>query len=80
MRAPHVIFGHTHRAGPLPRDDVSEWCTPEGGSLLNTGCWVYERAYLGRDASNSPYRPGFCATLDDEGPPVLSNILDQSAV
>jgi hypothetical protein len=21
----HVVFGHTHRAGPLPRDDASEW-------------------------------------------------------
>src|SRR5437763_9326266 len=25
VRAEHVIFGHTHRAGPLPRDDRSEW-------------------------------------------------------
>ena len=23
--APHVIFGHTHRAGPLPADDRYEW-------------------------------------------------------
>lgn len=76
VRAPHVIFGHTHRAGPLPRDDVGDWCTPEGSSLVNTGCWVHERAFLGRDASTSPYRPGFCAVLDDDGPPVLSNVLD----
>ncbi|MGZ4182103.1 MAG: metallophosphoesterase [Solirubrobacteraceae bacterium] len=76
VRAPHVIFGHTHRAGPLPSDDGFEWRTPEGSSLTNTGCWVYERVYLGRDPSNSPYRPGFCAALDDAGPPVLSNLLD----
>ena len=76
VRAPHVIFGHTHRAGPLSRDDVGDWRTPEGSSLVNTGCWVYERAYLGRNASDSPYRPGFCAVLDDDGPPVLSNVLD----
>ena len=76
VRAPHVIFGHTHRAGPLPSDDGFEWRTPDGSTLTNTGCWVYERAYLGRDASNSPYRPGFCAVLDEAGPPVLSNLLD----
>jgi peptidoglycan/xylan/chitin deacetylase (PgdA/CDA1 family) len=23
--APHVIFGHTHRAGPLPADAPGEW-------------------------------------------------------
>ncbi|MGZ4231814.1 MAG: metallophosphoesterase [Solirubrobacteraceae bacterium] len=76
VRVPCVIFGHTHRAGPLPGDDVHDWRTPEGTSLLNTGCWVYERHFLGRDPSTSPYRPGFCAVLDDEGPPVLSNLLD----
>jgi hypothetical protein len=75
-RAPHVIFGHTHRAGRLPDDDGGEWRTPEGAGLTNTGCWVYERAYLGRNASDSPYRPGFCAVLEDDGPPVLSNLLD----
>jgi hypothetical protein len=77
VRAPHVIFGHTHRAGPLPGDDdLFGWRTPEGPALLNAGCWVYERTFLGRDASNSPYRPGFCAVVDDEGPPVLLNLLD----
>jgi hypothetical protein len=77
VHAPHVIFGHTHRAGPLPEEDAHGWRTPQGTSLLNTGCWVYERHFLGRDPSTSPYRPGFCAVLDDEGPPVLSNLLDE---
>jgi hypothetical protein len=76
VHAPHVIFGHTHRAGPRPSDDGFEWRTPEGSSLTNAGCWVYERAYLGRDPSNSPYRPGFCAVLEDAGAPVLLNLLD----
>ena len=76
VSAPHVVFGHTHRAGPLPDDDRSEWRTPEGTSLLNTGSWVYERAYLGRDGSTSPYRPGFAALVTDDGPPALSNLLD----
>ena len=76
VRAPHVVFGHTHRAGRLPGDDGGEWRTPEGSTLTNTGCWVYERVYLGRDPSDSPYRPGFCAVVDDDGSPELSNLLD----
>ena len=77
VRAPHVIFGHTHRAGPpVPTTTSANGARPTGSSLINTGCWVYERVYLGRNASDSPYRPGFCAVLDDDGPPVLSNLLD----
>jgi predicted phosphodiesterase len=74
VRAAHVIFGHTHRAGPLPGDDRSEW-----GRLLNTGSWVYERGYLGDDPAASPYRPGFAAIVSDDGPPELVNLLDGRA-
>ena len=70
----HVIFGHTHRAGPLPGDDRSEW-----GRLLNTGSWVYERAWLGEAPRESPYRPGFAAIVGDEGAPELVNLLDGHA-
>jgi len=70
----HVIFGHTHRAGPLPRDDFAEW-----GRLLNTGSWVYEPAWLGESPRESPYRPGFAAIVDDSGPPRLANLLDGDA-
>ncbi len=42
--ASDVIFGHTHRAGPLPGDDRSEW-----GRLLNVGSWVYESRFIGDD-------------------------------
>jgi hypothetical protein len=75
----HVIFGHTHRAGPLPGDHGAEWRTQAGTALLNTGCWVYEAPHLGRTPSTSPYRPGFCAVVEDSSPlapPVLSNLLD----
>ena len=34
--AEHVIFGHTHRAGPLP-GDVEGWTLPGGTRLHNTG-------------------------------------------
>jgi hypothetical protein len=74
--ARHVIFGHTHRAGPLERDDGSEWQGPGGSTLLNTGSWVHESAYLGSRPRVSPYRPGFAAVLDDDGPPRLMNLLD----
>ena len=56
--AAHVIFGHTHRAGPLPGDDPSEW-----GRLLNTGSWVYEARFIGDDPLGSPYRPGFAVIV-----------------
>jgi hypothetical protein len=75
VAAGHVISGHTHRAGPLPGDDPREWSGGGGAALLNSGCWVYERAFLGDSPSESPYRPGFCAVLDDDGPPRLVNLL-----
>ena len=46
--ARHVVFGHTHRSGPLPDDDASEWRLAGGAQLTNTGCWVYESMYLDR--------------------------------
>ena len=75
-RARHVIFGHTHRAGPLPGDDPREWSAGGGAALINSGCWVYERVFLGDSPSESPYRPGFCAVFEDDGPPRLVNLLD----
>jgi hypothetical protein len=69
--ASHVIFGHTHRAGPLPGDDRSEW-----GRLINVGTWVLEPRFIGDDPLRSPYRPGFAAVVGDDGPPALINLLD----
>lgn len=77
--AAHVIFGHTHRAGPLPGDDRDEWATAGGVRLLNTGSWVYEPGYLGEVPAQSPYRPGFAAIVGDDGPPELVNLLDRDA-
>ena len=73
VRAPHVIFGHTHRAGPLPLDDRGEW-----GRLLNIGSWVYEARFVGDDPLGSPYRPGFAAIVDEDGRPSLVNLLDRA--
>jgi hypothetical protein len=74
--ARHVIFGHTHRAGPLPGDDRGEWRTLGGAHLVNSGCWVHEPGFLGPEPDRSPYRAGFCVALDGHGPPVLTNLLD----
>jgi hypothetical protein len=72
--ARHVISGHTHRAGPLPGDERSEWTAGTGARLHNTGCWVYDPGFV-RDPQ-SPYRPGFAAVVEDEGEPELVNFLD----
>ena len=76
--APFVIFGHTHRAGPLPGEDASEWIAPTGSRMLNSGCWVHEStAFLKPgDEQTSAYRPGFAVELDDDGPPRLVNLLE----
>ncbi|MGH2881202.1 MAG: hypothetical protein ACRDPA_00625, partial [Solirubrobacteraceae bacterium] len=67
----HVLFGHTHRAGPLPGDDQAEW-----GRLINTGSWVHDRGWVGDSPGESPYRPGFAAIVGDCGRPELVNLLD----
>jgi hypothetical protein len=77
VKARHVIFGHSHRAGPLPTDDVAEWRAVTGATLTNTGCWVQETTFLGAKPSLSPYRPGFAVIVDDAGPPGLVNLLDR---
>jgi hypothetical protein len=72
--AGHVIFGHTHRPGPLAGDEQAEWTTLSGTRLWNAGSWLYETAFLttGRE---SPYWPGTVLTLEEEGQPRLQNVL-----
>ena len=73
-RAEHVIFGHTHRPGPLPGDEPAEWTTLSGTRLWNTGAWLYESAFI-TGPGESPYWPGTVLTLEDVGPPRLENVL-----
>jgi UDP-2,3-diacylglucosamine pyrophosphatase LpxH len=73
--AQHVIFGHTHRTGPLPDDDPAEWTTPGGARLHNCGCWVFETYLMSSVDGASPYWPGRCVVLDDDGPPRLEHLL-----
>jgi hypothetical protein len=79
VRAAHVIFGHTHRAGPLPDDELTEWVASSGASMLNIGSWIHDQGFVGDSPRQSPYRAGFCALVTDEGAPQLINLLDQRA-
>jgi predicted phosphodiesterase len=74
--ADHVIFGHTHRTGPLGDDDPAEWTLPGGGRLHNTGSWVYETIYL--DCHwGSPYWPGSAIEVGPDGEPRLLHLLER---
>jgi predicted phosphodiesterase len=75
VKADHVLFGHTHRAGPQDGDDVWEWTLPGGGRLWNTGTWYLEPVFLGDRSQASPYWPGTCAWIGEDGPPELENLL-----
>jgi hypothetical protein len=67
----HVVFGHTHRAGPLPGDRDAEWSVPGGARLVNCGCWTYDAYFLTSAPGESPYWPGGCVLVEDDGPPRL---------
>lgn len=77
--ARHVLFGHTHRAGPLPRDDAAVWTAPGGVRLHNTGTWVFERHFLTRTPYESAYWPGRAIRVDDDParPPELLSLLGE---
>jgi hypothetical protein len=74
--AAHVLFGHTHRVGPRPRDAAADWTTPSGVRLHNSGCWVYERQFLSATPYESPYWPGTAIRIDASGPPVPLKLLE----
>jgi hypothetical protein len=74
----YVVFGHTHRAGPLPGDLEQEWRGRGGARLVNSGCWTYDSVFLTSTPGESPYWPGTCVLVEDEGPPtppVLKRLL-----
>jgi hypothetical protein len=77
----HVVFGHTHRAGPLPGDSESEWRGRGGARLMNSGCWTYDLVFLGRSAGETPYWPGTCVLVEEdssESPQLKRLLLDRS--
>jgi predicted phosphodiesterase len=72
--ADHVIFGHTHRRGPLRGE--SGWRLESGTRLWNTGSWVYSPGLLGRTPADSPYWPGTVIVVEDDRDPELRQLLD----
>jgi predicted phosphodiesterase len=74
VQADHVLFGHTHRPGPLGADDPAEW-RAGAARLWNTGSWLYEAAFAGPGGELGPYAPGTLIRLDDEGEPAIENVL-----
>ena len=79
--ADHVVFGHVHRAGPLPDDDPRRWRGPGGTPLLhNTGSWTYEALLLHRATPPHPYWPGGAVVIGDDGVPRAVGLLDHLGV
>lgn len=71
----HVIFGHTHRAGMIERDQPEAWLTPNRVQLHNTGSWVFSETFVGAGDPQSPYWPGTALLVEDAGPPRLLRLL-----
>jgi hypothetical protein len=71
----YVVFGHTHRAGPLAGDDMGEWRGRDGARLLNAGSWTYAGIFLTPTPGESPYWPGSGVLVEDSGPPQLLRLL-----
>ena len=67
VTAPHVLFGHTHRSGPVARDDPREWTTPAGSRLVNTGSWVYQPHFLSARAERVALLAGHRGRRRDGG-------------
>ena len=72
--ADHLIFGHTHRRGPIRGE--TGWRLEQGTRLWNTGSWVFAPGLLGPTAAESPYWPGTVAVLQGDRQPALHHLLD----
>ena len=78
VEADHVVFGHTHRSGPWPpRDDTTDWVTPAGTRLWNSGCWLYSATFLTGVPYESPYWPGVCIRVGPDGDPEPRRLLGE---
>ncbi len=71
----YVVFGHTHRPGPLDGEAPGEWLGRGGARLVNCGSWTYAGIFLGRDGARSPYWPGAGVMVDEQGPPRVVRLL-----
>ena len=74
VEADHVIFGHTHRRGPMRGE--TGWRLDDGTRLWNAGSWVYAPGLLGRRAADSPYWPGTVVVVEDDRQPEPRSLLE----
>jgi predicted phosphodiesterase len=74
INADHVIFGHTHRRGPLQAE--AGWRLERGTRLWNTGSWIHAPWLLGKSAADNPYWPGTIIVLEDGRAPRAENLLE----
>jgi hypothetical protein len=73
----HVVFGHTHRTGPLDGDAEQEWRGPAGARLVNCGSWVYATIFLDSARPSNPYWPGGAVLVEDGAPPRVLRLLGE---
>jgi hypothetical protein len=72
--ARYVVFGHSHRPGPLEGESVASWQLGET-ELHCTGSWTYSPGLCGPTAERSLFWPGTVTWLDDDGPPRRDELL-----
>jgi hypothetical protein len=77
--ARHILWGHSHRSGPWPGDDATEWTAAGGARIVNAGSWVYQPHFL-TGGRRSPYWPGTAIVIEDDGPPRLERLLGEELV
>ena len=82
IEADHVVFGHTHRRGPIAADVAgatgSEW-SAAGARLHNSGSWVYAPAFIGTDGEASAFWPGTIIQVEDSDEPRSRGLLEGTA-
>ncbi len=72
-----VVFGHVHRLGPMPDDDIDDWVGPQSRlRFVNTGSWQYEPALVHRAKPPHPYWPGGAVLIEDGSAPRAVNLLE----
>lgn len=71
----HVVFGHTHRAGPFPDDDQAQWRGRGGARLVNCGSWTYASIFIDDSGPRNPYWPGAAVLVEPTGPPRVVRLL-----
>jgi len=76
----NVLFGHTHRAGPLAGDEWAEWTSLSGQRPWNTGNWYLESAFVSGMGERSPYWPGTVVWLEPGRAPRIENALRGYAI